>query len=40
MNGRWSKVVSRSLEKNIDFQALQASKNLGQFETAILNGTA
>jgi hypothetical protein len=40
MNNRWSKVVSkRSLETNIDFQALWANKNLGPFETAILNGT-
>jgi hypothetical protein len=33
-------VCKRSLKKKIDFEALQASKNLGQFETAILNGTA
>jgi hypothetical protein len=40
MNNKWSKVVSkRSLEKNIDFQTLWAGKNLGQFETVILNGT-
>jgi hypothetical protein len=43
---KWNELIAdgqrfsrRSLQKTIDFQALQATKNLGQFETVILNGT-